>query len=81
MSQSVQSTQDPQATPVGHSGTRVVIRERTAWSLSGWFGVIVIAICIGVCFPLAHSSIKGVLAVPILVAVLIAGLVGHRAAG
>lgn len=73
MSQPVQPYQDPQATPVGHSGTRVVIRERQAWSLSGWFGVLVVAVCIAACFPLYHSSVKAIIAVPIVVAVLIAG--------
>jgi regulator of protease activity HflC (stomatin/prohibitin superfamily) len=71
MSQSVLANQDPQATPVGHSGTRVVIRERQAWSISGWVGVVVVAACIGACFLLAHSSVKAVMAVPIVVAVVI----------
>ena len=73
MSQSVQSYQAPQATPVGHSGTRVVIRERQAWSLSGWFGLLVVAACIAACFPIYHSSAKAVIAAPIVVAVLILG--------
>jgi regulator of protease activity HflC (stomatin/prohibitin superfamily) len=73
MSQSVQSHQEPQATPVGHSGTRVEIRERQAWAISGWFGVLVVAACIAGCFPLAHSSVKATITLPILVAVIISG--------
>jgi regulator of protease activity HflC (stomatin/prohibitin superfamily) len=73
MSQSVQSHQAPQATPVGHSGTRVVIQERQAWSLSGWFGVLVVAACIAACFPLYQTSAKAIIAAPIVVAVLILG--------
>jgi regulator of protease activity HflC (stomatin/prohibitin superfamily) len=73
MTQSVQSYQAPQATPVGHAGTRVVIRERPAWAISGWFGVLVVAACIGVCFPIAHSSVKAVMAAPIVLACIILG--------
>ena len=39
MSQAVQPYRQPEATPVGHSGTRVDIRERPAWAISGWVGV------------------------------------------
>src|ERR1700691_2213908 len=46
MSQDVQQYRPPEATPVGHSGTRVVIQERPAWAISGWLGVLVIAGCI-----------------------------------
>jgi len=73
MNQPIQSYGDPHATPVGHSGTRVEISERQAWAISGWFGVLVVAACIAACFALAHSSVKGVIAVPIVVAVIIAG--------
>jgi regulator of protease activity HflC (stomatin/prohibitin superfamily) len=71
MTQTVQSNRDPDATPVGHTGTRVEIRERQAWSVSGWFGVFVVAACIAACFPLVHSSLKGLIAVPIVVAVIV----------
>jgi regulator of protease activity HflC (stomatin/prohibitin superfamily) len=71
MTQTVQSDREPDATPVGHTGTRVEIRERQAWCLSGWFGVLVVAGCIAACFPLAHSSLKGLIAVPIVVAVIV----------
>ena len=46
MSQDVQPYRQPEATPVGHSGTRVDIQERPAWAISGWFGVLVVAACI-----------------------------------
>ena len=38
MSQDIQQYHEPEATPVGHSGTRVVIQERPAWAISGWAG-------------------------------------------
>jgi hypothetical protein len=71
MSQSVQPYRDLEATPVGHSGTRVEIRERPAWVISGWFGVLVVAACIAGIVLLAHSSIKALITLPILVAVVI----------
>jgi regulator of protease activity HflC (stomatin/prohibitin superfamily) len=71
MTETVQSYRDPDAAPVGHNGIRVEIRERQAWSISGWFGVVVIAACIGACFPLAHSSTKGLIAVPIVLASIV----------
>jgi regulator of protease activity HflC (stomatin/prohibitin superfamily) len=73
MTDTAQSYREPEATPVGHKGTRVEIRERPAWSISGWFGVLAIAVCIGACVLLAHSSIKGLIALPIVVAVVIFG--------
>ena len=71
MSQLVEPYGDPDATPVGHSGTRVEIRERQAWAISGWFGILVVAVCIVVAVFIAHSSTKAVIIVPILVAVVI----------
>jgi regulator of protease activity HflC (stomatin/prohibitin superfamily) len=73
MSETVQPYRQPEATPVGHAGTRVEIHERKATTTSGWFGVLVIAICIGAAILLAHSSIKGLITLPIVVAVLIFG--------
>jgi len=46
MSQDIQQYREPEATPVGHSGTRVVIQERPALVVSGWLGVLVVAACI-----------------------------------
>jgi len=73
MSQSVQPYSEPEATPVGHSGVRVEIRERQAWAISGWLGVLVLAASIVAIVLLAKSSIKALETVPILVAVVIMG--------
>ena len=55
MTQDIQQDHQPEATPVGHSGTRVVIQERPAWAVSGWFGVLVVAACIAGAILLAQS--------------------------
>ncbi len=79
MSEPGQSSEQPQpasgvgealAAPVGTRGTRVAIHERQAWAVSGWAGVLLIAICIGACIALAGSSVPGLLAVPIVVGAL-----------
>ena len=76
MSQDIQQYRQPEATPVGHSGTRVVIQERPAWAISGWIGVLVIAACIAAAILLGSSSLPGVAAVPIVVgAVILSSLV------
>ena len=72
MSQSTEPPRPPETTPVGHSGRRVEIHERGARAVNGWLGVLLIAICIGVCFPIASSSLPGLLAAPIAVAVITA---------
>jgi hypothetical protein len=56
MSQDIQQYHQPEATPVGHSGTRVVIEERPAWAISGWPGVLVIAACIAAAALLAGTA-------------------------
>jgi regulator of protease activity HflC (stomatin/prohibitin superfamily) len=71
MSQLVQPYRDPEATPVGHSGTRVQIRERPAWAISGWFGVLVIAACIAAAVLLIQHSVKAVAIVPVVAGVVI----------
>ena len=71
MSQSVEPYGNPSATPVGRSGTRVEIRERQAWAISGWFGILVVAACIVAAVLIAHSSSKAVIIAPIVVAVVI----------
>jgi regulator of protease activity HflC (stomatin/prohibitin superfamily) len=73
MSQDVQPHSGPEATPVGHSGVRVEIRERTAWAISGWLGVLVLAACIAAAVLLAKTSVKGLITVPIVVATIISG--------
>ena len=56
MSQAVQPYGQPEATPVGHAGTRVEIHERPAWAINGWLGVLLAAACIAAVVLLAHSS-------------------------
>jgi regulator of protease activity HflC (stomatin/prohibitin superfamily) len=71
-----QPYQDPAATPVGHSGTRVDIHEREAWTLSGWLGVLVLAACIAGVVLLIRHKLGGVAVAPIVVAtVILASLV------
>ena len=72
MSQAVQPYRQPEATPVGHAGTRVDIHERPAWAISGWLGVVVAAACIAAVVLLAGSSVPGFAFVPGVAAVLIA---------
>ena len=64
MNQAVQQYRQPEATPVGHSGTRVVIQERPAWAISGWIGVLVIAACIAATILLAQGSAAWVAVLP-----------------
>jgi regulator of protease activity HflC (stomatin/prohibitin superfamily) len=56
MSQDVQEYRQPEATPVGHAGTRVDIHERPAWAISGWAGVLVVAAAIAAAVLLAGSA-------------------------
>lgn len=69
MSPATQTRPQPEPTPVGHSGTRVNIEERTAWAISGWLGVLAIAACIAAAI-LLHGSAW--IAAPIVIAILIA---------
>ena len=71
MSQSVQPYRDPDAIPVGHSGTRVQIQERPAWAINGWFGVLVVAACIVACVLLAQHSLWVIVVGPAVVGVVI----------
>jgi hypothetical protein len=71
MTHLVQSPNEPDAAPVGHTRTRADLRERPAWSLSGWLGVLVLAACIAASVLLVHRSIEGVIAVPIAVGVVV----------
>src|ERR1700737_1772835 len=56
MSEDVQQYHEPEATPVGHAGTRVEIHERPAWAINGWIGVLVVAGCIAAAALLAGSA-------------------------
>jgi regulator of protease activity HflC (stomatin/prohibitin superfamily) len=69
MSQAVQPYRPPEATPVGHSGTRVDVNERPAWSISGWAGVLAVFVCIAAAV-LLHKNAW--IVAPIVVGVLIA---------
>jgi regulator of protease activity HflC (stomatin/prohibitin superfamily) len=76
MDQSAQPYLDPEATPVGHSGTRVEIHERQAWAVSGWFGVLVIAACIAATVLLAqHKEVAVASGVIVLACVVLGSLV------
>jgi regulator of protease activity HflC (stomatin/prohibitin superfamily) len=64
-------TSTQEATPLGHAGARVEISERPAWAISGWAGVVAILVCVGAVVVLAGSSVPGVIAAPIAVAVVV----------
>jgi regulator of protease activity HflC (stomatin/prohibitin superfamily) len=64
MSSDVQPYRPPEATPVGHSGTRVEIHERPAWSVNGWLGVLLVAAAAAVAILLAAGSSPGLAAIP-----------------
>ena len=59
MTDAIQPSTDPTATPVGHFGSRVDIREHPAWAISGWFGVLVVAVCIAGAVLLAPGILRG----------------------
>jgi len=71
MHQVVDPQRQPEATPVGHAGTRVEIHERPAWSISGWFGVLVVLAGTAVSILVAESSAATWAIVPILATVVV----------
>lgn len=71
MSQGSAPEVNPVATTAGHARASVDIHERQAWAISGWLGVLVVAACIAGAVVLAYSSIKGLIALPIVVGVVI----------
>jgi len=71
MNQPAQQYREPEATPVGHSGTRVEIQERPAWAISGWFGVLAVAACGAVAALIAEGSAPGVAVAPVVAALVI----------
>jgi hypothetical protein len=71
MSNGVSSHAQPEATPVGHAGTRVIIEERPAWAINGWAGVVVVLVCVAAVILLAGSSVPALAAIPGAAAVLI----------
>ena len=65
------ATPTPATTPVGHEGARVEITQRPALAVTGWFGVVVLALCVwGIVVAVNHSS--GWIWLPIVVGVLVA---------
>ena len=71
MNQDIQPYGQPEASPVGHSGTRVEIHERPAWAINGWAGVLVVAVCIAATILLAGSSVPALAVAPAFVGVII----------
>src|SRR5664279_647458 len=62
-----------EAVPVGHQGARVDIEERKAQAVSGWFGVLLLFICVGLVIALKDSIPSWLVAVPIVVFVIVLG--------
>mgnify|MGYP001795713119 CR=1 FL=1 len=58
---------------MGHQGARVDIEERKAQSVNGWFGVLLLFICVGVVIVLKDSMPSWLVAVPIVVFVIVLG--------
>jgi regulator of protease activity HflC (stomatin/prohibitin superfamily) len=73
MNQAVPSNPQPEASPVGHAGTRVEIHERPASAINGWLGVLVIAGCIAGTVLLARGSSPAIAIAPAVVGSLILG--------
>ena len=71
MSQPAQPYPQPEATPVGHSGTRVDIHERPAWAISGWFGVLLVAAGTAIAILISQSSEAALAAIPVFVVVVV----------
>jgi len=70
MNQSVQPHSDPET--AGHSAPLVGIRERQAWAVNGWLGVLVVAGCGAAAgFIAVSSAAEGLTIVPIVAAVVI----------
>ena len=68
-----QPTPQVEAVPVGHQGARVDIEERKAQAVSGWFGVLLLFICVGVVIAVKDSIPSWLVAVPIVVFVIVLG--------
>ncbi len=76
MNQSVQPDNNTEAASAGHSAPLVEIRERPAWAINGWLGVLVVAGCGIAAGFVAESSAKVIAIVPVLAAaVILASLV------
>ena len=71
MNESVHPQGEQAAAPVGAPSTRVVIEERQAWSLNGWFGVLIALLCLGGVWWLVEHGHSYVAIVPGVVAIVI----------
>src|SRR5579872_5884551 len=69
MSQAGQPGSEP-AQP-GRPRASVDIHERPAWAISGWLGVLLVIACIVAAVLLDHSSVKPLITLPIVVAVVV----------
>ena len=58
------------ARPVGHEGTRVDIAEKAARAVSGWLGVLFVALCVAAAYLCAVDA-QGSVWLPILLAVIV----------
>jgi len=63
--------QAPVVEPVGHQGARVDVSQRSALSVNGWFGVLLLAICVAVGWQLIVHDHAGWLWLPALVFLLV----------
>jgi SPFH domain / Band 7 family len=71
MSHPVQPDHKLEATAIGHSGTRVKVREREAWAVNGWLGVLVADACIAAVYVLVQNSDGSIAIAPGIVGVVI----------
>ena len=71
MSQPIQPDRSFEPTVVGHTGARVDIRERAAWAINGWLGVLVALVCAGATWWLVQHSHQLISIAPGVATVLI----------
>ena len=71
MTAPVEISEQPSVTAVGHQGARVEIQERPARATSGWLGVLVVLVCIGAVIGLAYTPVRGLVAIPILIGLIV----------
>jgi regulator of protease activity HflC (stomatin/prohibitin superfamily) len=70
MTQTVEADAES-AKPSGLVRTNVDIHEQRAWAMSGWLGVLLVAVCIVAVVLLGHTSVKGLIALPVVVGVVV----------
>jgi hypothetical protein len=71
MSEPLPSFTNHASTPAGRPPAGLEIHERHAWAISGWLGVLVVIACMAAVVLLAHSSVKAVVIVPIVMGVVV----------